>query len=146
MSDMGLERDEYELDPESELVALNLAAGGSHAESALVIGRGPKWVQRRLADDPAFRSRVEELKAARVARASAGLGALLERAVEVVERNLEADRPVDQLSAAKIVFDRSRLFRSDAELAEQVTELKVRVDELRCALHELQARRGGGRP
>ncbi len=143
MSQIQPERDEFELDPEAEVVALHLAAGGSHAEAAMAIGRGPKWVQRRLVDDPTFRTRVEELKAARVAQASAGLGALLERAIQVVDRNLDAERPTDQLNAARMVFDRSRLFRGDAEMADQVEDLKVRVAELRGALDALQSAREG---
>ena len=139
------ERDEFELDPDAEVVALRLAAGASHAEAAMAIGRGPKWVQRRLAEDALFRQRIEDLKVARVTQASAGLGALLERAIEVVDRNLDAERPIDQLSAARLVLDRFRLFRSDAEMADQIEELKARVHELRGALDALRTERGGRR-
>lgn len=121
-----------ELDADAELVALRLADGQSHAEAAMGIGRGAKWVQRRLATDPAFRKRVDELKAARVHEAAAGLGALLGQAVEVVARNLDAERPADQLRAAALAFDRSRQFRGDAEMAQQVDMLKAEVAELRA--------------
>ena len=70
-----------ELEPEAELVALQLAAGDSHAEAALTIGRSAKWVQRKLKDDQLFRQRVVDLEAQRGPQAAAGFGALLEAAV-----------------------------------------------------------------
>ena len=127
-------RDEDELEPEAELVALRLADGASHAEAAMVIARSAKWVQRRLADDSRFRQRVLDLKSARVEQASAGLGALLEEALRVVARNLQAEHPTDQLQAARLVLDRSRLFRADAEVVEELTFMRGQLAELRAAI------------
>ena len=118
------------LEPEAEIVALRLAAGDSHAEAAMAIGRSSKWVQRRLKGDPVFRQRVIDLKAGRVEQAAAGLGALLEQAVEVVADALGAVRPTDRLQAARLVFDRSRLFRSDWDLVAEMADLRDQIDEL----------------
>src|SRR4051812_48107262 len=107
MNERDDEVSDEDLEPEAELVALRLAAGDGHAAAAMSIGRSAKWVQRRLADDPSFRRRVTALKSERVDQAAAGLGALLEQAVAVVERTLDSERPADQLQAARLVFDRS---------------------------------------
>ena len=123
------EPDPHDIDPESELVALRLVAGDSHAAAGLAIGRSAKWVQRRLRD-PVFRNYVTSLRSARVEQAAAGLGSLLERAVSVVGEGLESDRLCDRLAAARLVFDRSRVFRADADLAAEIDDLRVQVQEL----------------
>jgi len=119
-----------DLEPEAELVALRLAAGQSHAEAALAIGRSAKWVQRRLVTDPRLRLRVLALRSARVEEAAAGLSNLLDRAVAAVASALDSDRPADQLRAAKLVFDGSRVFRGDADQVAQLRELRGQVAEL----------------
>lgn len=130
-----------DLDPLAELVALRLAAGESHAVAASAIGRGPKWVQRKLTSDPAFRQRVLALRSARVDQAAAGLGNLLERAVAAVGNALDSERPADQLHAARLVFDRSRLFRGDADLVAELDDLRHQIADLQRLLDE---RDGGG--
>ena len=120
-----------ELDVQAEMVAQLLAEGCSDAEATMAIGRTAKWAQRRRRDDPAFVARIENLKAQRVAQASAGLGALLERAVKAVERNLdETSRASDQLQAARLVFDRFRVFRGDVA-RETLLEMRAELAELR---------------
>jgi len=124
------------LDPMAELVALRLAHGDSHATAALAVGRSSKWIQRKLAQDPLFRQRVRQLKSERVEQAAAGLGALLEPAVAAVERALSAGRPADQLHAARLVFDRSRLFRGDSELVEELDDLRSQIAELQAVVDQ----------
>jgi len=146
---IGMEASEVDvpedgLDPMAELVALRLANGDSHAAAAMAIGRSAKWCQRRLASDPVFRRRVHELKAQRVEEAAAGLGALLEPAVAAVRRALVSDRTGDQLQAARLVFDRSRLFRSDADLVAELDELRTQIAELQATLDD-RDREGGAR-
>lgn len=136
---------EDQLDPMAELVALRLAQGDSHAAAAMAIGRGAKWAQRRLTTDPVFRRRVHELKAQRVGEAAAGLGALLQPAVAAVGRALQSERIGDQLQAARVVFDRSRLFRSDADLVEELSDLRAQVAELQALVEGRDQTDGGDR-
>jgi hypothetical protein len=133
------DRDE-ELEPEAELVALRLAAGDGHAAAALSIGRSAKWVQRRLTEDPRFRRRVLELKAARVEQAAAGLGNLLDRAVAAVADGLDSERPADRLHAARLVLDRFRLFRGDVDLVDELADLRSQISDLQKFI---DARDGG---
>ena len=122
------------LSPELEIAAQLLAEGQSDAAAALAVGRSAKWIQRARANCPAFKVRVEELKAGRARQAAAGLGALLEEAVAAVQRGLVAPKPSDQLRAAALVFDRFVTFGAQAEAAEQIRDLKASVLELRAKL------------
>jgi len=134
------ETDDDVVPPTLELVAQFLAEGQSDAAAALSVGRSPKFVQRARGADPAFVARVRQLKVARVAQAAAGLGALLEDALKAVERGLEANKPADQLRAAALVLDRSRIYRSDTEAAEKVEELETQIAELRSTVTALAGR------
>lgn len=136
--------DPTELDPDLELVAQLLAEGNSDAASGLGIGRSSKYVQRARRDNPAFVARVIELKEARALQAAAGLGSLLDDAVEAVRRGLQAERPGDQLRAAALVFDRYRTFHADSEAAEKVNRLASEVVELRAQVAALVAQIAGG--
>jgi len=131
------EGEEIELEPHAELVAQMLADGFSDAEATLAIGRQAKWAQRQRKSNPLFVQRIEDIKAQRVAQAAAGLGALLERAVKAVDRNLDSGRPMDQLQAARLVFDRFRVFRGDAS-SETLAELREDIAALREQLQQLR--------
>jgi len=105
----------------------------------MAIGRTAKWVQRRLAQDPEFRRRVHDLKAQRVEQAAAGLGALLEPAIAAVARALHSERESVQLHAARLVLDRSRLFRSDADLVAVLADLHGQIAELQAVVETAES-------
>lgn len=123
--------------PELELVAQLLAEGHSDAAAALAVGREAKYVQRARRSNPAFATRVRELKEHRAVAAAAGLGALLDEAIAAVRRGLYARRPADQLRAAALVLDRYRAFLSDSEAVERLGEMQHDIDELRDSLTSL---------
>ncbi len=116
--------------PDLELVAQLLAAGQSHAEAGIAVGRSAKFVQRALGDTPGFRARVLELKEQRAIQAAAALGALLPDAVEATRRALTSEKVADQLRAASLIFDQFRSFRSDSAAAERMADLRTDIDEL----------------
>ncbi len=126
------------LAPELELVAQLLAEGKSDAAAGGEVGRSAKFVQRHRTGNPEFVRRVRELKEQRAAQAAAGLGALLEEAVEAVRRGLQAEKATDQLRAAALVFDRYQAFRSESEAAERLRDLKGELTELRRVVAALE--------
>lgn len=121
------------------MVAQLLAEGNSDAVAALAVGRSSKWVQRARKANPAFVERVWELKEQRARQAAAGLGALLDQAVQAVARGLHAERTADQLRAAALVFDRFQAFRADSAAVERIAALRHEVEELRQLLEDMPA-------
>jgi uncharacterized protein YicC (UPF0701 family) len=117
--------------PDHLMIAHMLAAGQSHAEAGMAVGRTAKWVQRALNDTPDLREYITELKIQRASEAAAALGALLPEAVEATQRGLTSEKVSDQLRAAGLVFDQFRLFRSDSATAERMAELREEIDELK---------------
>jgi HAMP domain-containing protein len=132
-----------ELEPEAELVAQRLAEGASHAEAALLIGRGAKWVQRRLRNDRAFRDRVRELRQARITQAGSRLGSLLDQVWAMAERNLNAPRPADQIAAGRLIADRERVYTPASDTADEIKDLKQQVAELTSLVAEARATQNG---
>jgi hypothetical protein len=131
MTDMDMPDPSEPYGPDLEVVAMYLAGGASHAGAGMRVGRSAKFVQRALRDNPALRSRVQELKEERAAQAAAGLGAMLEGAMAAVRRGLMAEKASDQLRAASLVFDHFHRYRADSVAAERLQSLQAAVDELR---------------
>lgn len=117
--------------PDHLMIAHLLAAGQSHAEAGMAVGRTAKWVQRALNDVPGLRQYIIDLKIQRASEAAAALGALLPDAVEATRRGLTSEKVPDQLRAAGLVFDQYRRFRSDSATVERMTELREEIDELK---------------
>lgn len=125
--------------PDLELVAQLLAAGQTHAEAGLAVGRSAKFVQRALADTVGFKARIIELKEQRAVEAAAALGALLPEAVDATRRALTSEKVADQLRAASLIFDQFRSFRSDSAAAERMAELRAEIDGLSETVATLSA-------
>ena len=113
--------------PELELVAQLLAEGRSDAAAGAAVGRSSKYVQRTRRANPAFVARVRSLKERRTEQITAGLGALLEEALDAVRRGLSADKPADQLRAAALVLDRYRTFQLEDEYTSRVQAVEDRL-------------------
>lgn len=126
-------------DPVLELVAHVKASGGSDDAAGLAVGRSAKYVQRARNANPLFVQRVRELQERRAIDAAATLGALLEPALDAIQRGLSSERTSDQLRAAALVLDRFKEYRGHGESAETVAEMKVELVELRELLSKVAA-------
>jgi hypothetical protein len=113
-----------------EILALAIASGESLAASAKLAKIGERTA-RRWAAAPAFRRRVEELRAAIVDEAQGKLTASITRASDTIVALLSDPSAQIKLAAARAILDyRSRL-KSEGELADRVNELERLVAELR---------------
>ena len=121
---------------DGELV-LALACGASPESAALKSGLSPRTVYRRLAD-PAFRERVNQVRADLARRAAAMLTAAGLGAVQTLTTLQEsASSESVRLGAARAVLELGCKLRDVVELAERVAALEAR-------LHALLG--GAGRP
>jgi hypothetical protein len=103
---------------------LELAAGKTVAEAAGVAGLGERTVYRRL-DDPAFRQRVADGRAAFVAQALAKLSEASGRAVQTLVTLLEAEADSIKLGAARSILDLGMKLREAVEIEERLRRLEA---------------------
>src|SRR4051794_31805071 len=86
-------------DERDEVVLGALELGWSYAEAAGLVGLGPKWVQRRMANDE-FRLEFRRRRAAQLDAVVGQLGAIGTRAVSVLLQALDDEHPVIRVRAA----------------------------------------------
>src|SRR5262249_22587519 len=85
---------------------------------------------RRWLNLPDFRAHYAEARTGVLERTVARLLAATGKAVEALERNLEADRPADEVRAARAILAHATKGVEVLDLAEQVAELRRQVQEI----------------
>ncbi len=111
-------------------LALALACGAYPEGAALKAGLSRRTAYRRLAD-PAFRARVDELRAEMVRRAAGMLTAAGLASVKTFTTLQEsAASEAVRLGAARAVIELGCKLRQDAELLERVAAVEGRLREL----------------
>jgi hypothetical protein len=114
-------------DPTAELLAAALGTGASYQRAAAIAGCSKATVKRRMAD-PAFRSRVAELRRDQVRRVELRLGELTTDALDALEALLAySEAPGPRLSAAKTVLEGFLRFRDSGEVEHRLAELEARM-------------------
>jgi hypothetical protein len=111
-----------------EPLVMALAGGATAEAAAQKAGVSLRTVRRRLAA-PAFRQRLQQVRADMVQRTA---GALTAAATEAVRTLLELQKPPNppavRLAAARAVLDQGLKLREAAELEERLAELERRVE------------------
>ena len=106
-----------------ETLAAELAAGKTVCEAATAAGVSERTAHRRIADS-AFKSRVTELRAQMVTRASGRLADAMSEAADVLRKLLgSADENVRHKAAVKVIELGTRVIDLE-ELAERMAELE----------------------
>ncbi len=107
-----------------------LAAGRTYDDAATAAGCSPSTVDRRMTD-PAFRRRVQELRAAVFARVAARL---VDGAAEAVDQlrllMRTADSDASKVSAARAILSIAPVWHDSTDVESRIAELAERVDQL----------------
>jgi hypothetical protein len=120
------------LDARQEAVALLLAAGRSVADAASETGAGVRTIRRWLAEDAAFRDRVQEMRTELFALAVGRLSNLSGKAADVLGQLLESQTEGIRLQAARSVLEQAPKLREATDLAAELARLKAQVEEATC--------------
>jgi hypothetical protein len=112
-----------------DAIILSLAAGGSIAHAARQGGVSDRTVRRRLTD-PAFRSRINEMRSELIAAAVGRLAMLGRKAADALNVLLDDANNQVRLGAARAVLQFMLQGHSNEVLAEQVTQLRKQFEEL----------------
>jgi hypothetical protein len=114
-------------------VTLDQAAGQA--------GVSPSTLKRWMAL-PDFKRRYAEARAGVLERTTARLLAASGRAVETLEEALEADKPADQIRAARAILAHCQRSCEQLDFAGQLAELRERVEEMRRGPRTFATRNG----
>jgi hypothetical protein len=109
-----------------DALVLALATGLSVPAAAQRAGASERTAYRRL-DDPAFRSRIAEVRSALFAETVGRLAALAGKAADALGELLTSDRDLVKLQAAKGVLELGPKLREAGELAERLDALERRM-------------------
>jgi hypothetical protein len=112
-----------------ELAIASLLDRPTIAEAAEAVGVDESTLRTWL-KDPTFRDAYRQARAAILERTVSRLLAATVKAVEALERNLDAARAADQLKAASLILEHARRGVEVLDLVEEVQELKARVAEV----------------
>jgi hypothetical protein len=109
-------------------LVLALAAGQTARDAARSAGVGERTATRRLAD-PAFRRRVEALRADLVRQAAGRLVEGMTQAADTLRSLLEARSEAVRLGAARTILELAPRLREAAELEERLRALEERLGQ-----------------
>jgi HEAT repeat protein len=107
---------------------LALAAGQTARDAAQAAGIGERTAARRMAD-PAFRTRVSQLRGEMVTRALGRLADGMAEAAETVRALLQAESESVRLGAARSLLELGNKLRESVELEERLAALEGRLAE-----------------
>ena len=126
----------------TEALAGFLAAGLSQVDAATRAGVSTRTVARRLAD-PAFRRRVQELRAEMLARTSGLLADSGAEAVEALRELLKGESPQARLGAARAILENLIRVRDATEVEERLAAIEERLAQAEAGSGELALTKGG---
>ncbi|MBM3996308.1 MAG: hypothetical protein FJ303_19470 [Planctomycetes bacterium] len=110
-----------------DTLALALAAGDSIADAAAKAGMSERTVYRRLAD-PAFRKRVQTLRAEMIGRALGRMADGMTLAADVLRELLSADAESVRLGAARSILDLGLKLRDATETEDRLAALEMHAE------------------
>jgi transposase-like protein len=113
------------LSPKQEALALALASGATLQEAAGRHGVGLSTAKGWLADNPALRERVRELRRELTERAAGVLAEGMTEAAQALRRLLRSKSEAVQLKAAEALLAHGREQNSLADLQAEVDELRA---------------------
>lgn len=108
-----------------EAVALCLASGCTVRDAAREAGCGERTLHRWLAEDPAFRQRVEALRSQLFSLAVGKLSRLAGRAADTLSELLTAKNESVRLQTAKAILECGPKLRESLELARRMEALEA---------------------
>jgi hypothetical protein len=111
-----------------EAVALCLASGSGVRDAAKEAGCGERTVHRWLAEDPAFRRRVDDLAAELFSQAVGKLSRLAGQAADTMGELLTAKNESVRLQAAKAVLECGLKVREMLVLTRDLEDLKKQIE------------------
>jgi hypothetical protein len=112
-----------------EALALAVASGQTLRDAAPAAGVSERTAARRMAD-PDFRFRVADLRGEMVRRSLGRMADGMSEAADVLRKLLAAESESVRLGAARSMLELGLKLREAVDLAEQVTELKARVQQI----------------
>jgi transposase len=112
-----------------DALVLALACGLSAEQAAKQVGVSAATVRRRL-DDPAFQSRLVELRGEMLERAAAMLTAAAVESVRTLADLLKpANGPATRLTAARSILEHGVKLRSLVEVESRLSDLEERLEQ-----------------
>ncbi len=115
-----------------EILAAHLAAGLTVQEAAEAARLSPRTVGRKL-QEPAFRRRLQEIRAEIADRVCGQLVNAATEAARVLQELLSASSDNIRLSAAKEILSAASRARSDGEFEQRIRELEEAAQTTRSA-------------
>lgn len=109
-----------------DLLALELASGLTVKDAAAKVGVSESCAQRKLREDPAYRAKVEDLRAGLLAQASGLLVASMTEAVTTLRGLLTAESEMARLGAARSILELAIKVRETVDLSQQIAALQAR--------------------
>ena len=110
-----------------------LAAGRSYSEAGVLAGVAPRTVGRRMAE-PSFAAELARRRAMRVSDITGRLLSTSERALDVLEECLGAERPGDRLRAAELILTMTRRFRLEVDVDARLAALEGATSPVEAAV------------
>jgi hypothetical protein len=127
------------LDIRDELAIAAKLEGKADYEAAVIAGYSERTFHRHK-QERAFKRRLAEARHDRVTQIAGQLGSLVDEAIEAIRRSLAVDdAPSVQLRAAALVLDRYRVFRTELEVADEMSALRDELADVRAALEHRDA-------
>ncbi len=112
-----------------DAVALAIARGQNVKTAAKETGVGLRTLHRWLAEDPAFRQRVNELREGLFSQAAGRLSDLAGQATETLGGLLRSEDEKVRLQAARIIFEAAGNFRQMTEVSARLATLEQQAKE-----------------
>ena len=112
-----------------DAVALAIARGQNVKTAAKETGVGLRTLHRWLAEDPAFRQRVNELREGLFSQAAGRLSDLAGQATETLGGLLRSEDEKVRLQAARIIFEAAGNFRQMTEVSARLATLEQQAEE-----------------
>lgn len=136
-----------QLEPEDELLVIELAKGLTRREAAESLGRSERWVYDRLARAPEVAAKLRAIRLDLVSRSLDVLVGSAETAAKTM-RDLLGDKVADsvRLAASKAIIDNLMSLSEHADLIHRISDLEARIEESRAvdyAVHLLRPVDGG---
>jgi hypothetical protein len=106
-----------------DALAMALARGLTLRDAAISAGVGERTATRRWSE-PAFRKRVQELRASTMERAAAKMGDSMTEAADTLRALLKAENEAVRLGAGRSVLELAAKLRESLELEQRLTTLE----------------------
>jgi hypothetical protein len=122
------------LTPKQESAALALAAGRTIDQAAKMSGAGARTIRTWLHDQPAFRWRIQELRAEMTSQALGRLVDTMAGAADTLSHlSRKAKSEMVRLSAARAILELGPKLRENIELEQRITQLEGHQRDRRSA-------------